>query len=324
MLSTPDDNFASIVAAVAEGRAIYNNTKQFIRYMISSNIGEVVAIFVAALLGVPEVLTPVQLLWVNLVTDGLPATALGFNKPDKDIMNVRPRRLDEPIVNGWLFVRYLVVGLYVGLVTVGGFLWWFLKFESGGRLSWAQLTTFQKCSETAAAAAGYSCAVFESPHPRTIAMSVLVVVEMFNALNNLSEDASLLVIPPWDNRWLLGAIATSMALHCFILYVPPAAALFGVTALSSAEWVAVVYLSAPVILLDEFMKLASRRLVHPHLKAADKPAGGGGAGLQEVLVAGGGRGGGGGEAGGNGNGNGGAAGARLDMVRQRGGVDKSH
>ncbi|GFR45197.1 hypothetical protein Agub_g6588, partial [Astrephomene gubernaculifera] len=254
-----DDNFATIVAAVAEGRAIYNNTKQFIRYMISSNIGEVVAIFVAALLGVPEVLTPVQLLWVNLVTDGLPATALGFNRPDKDIMSVRPRRLDEPIVNGWLFIRYLVVGLYVGLVTVGGFLWWFLAFPAGGQLSWGQLTAFQKCSETAAQAAGYSCSVFESRHPRTIAMSVLVVVEMFNALNNLSENASLLVIPPWDNRWLLGAIATSLSLHAAILYLPPAAALFGVTGLSGAEWWTVIWLSAPVVLLDEVMKWISRR-----------------------------------------------------------------
>ena len=101
--------------------------------------------------------------------------------------------------------------------------------------------------------------VFSDLRPRTVAMSVLVTVEMFNALNNISEDGSLLAIPPWDNRWLLGAIATSVALHLLILYVAPLAALFGVTALSWREWRAVVALSAPVILVDEGLKAWGRR-----------------------------------------------------------------
>ncbi|XP_038886243.1 calcium-transporting ATPase 3, endoplasmic reticulum-type isoform X1 [Benincasa hispida] len=251
-----DDNFATIVAAVAEGRAIYNNTKQFIRYMISSNIGEVVCIFVAAVLGIPETLAPVQLLWVNLVTDGLPATAIGFNKQDSDVMKAKPRKVNEAVVTGWLFFRYLVIGAYVGLATIAGFIWWFIYSDSGPKLNYTELMNFDTCSTRETA---YSCNIFEDRHPSTVSMTVLVVVEMFNALNNLSENQSLLVIPPWSNLWLVASIVLTMILHMLIMYVQPLAVLFSVTPLSWAEWTMVLYLSFPVIIIDEVLKCFSRR-----------------------------------------------------------------
>ncbi|KAB2030308.1 hypothetical protein ES319_D05G222500v1 [Gossypium barbadense] len=238
-----DDNFATIVAAVAEGRAIYNNTKQFIRYMISSNIGEVVCIFVAVVLGIPDTLAPVQLLWVNLVTDGLPATAIGFNKPDSDVMKAKPRKVSEAVVSGWLFFRYLVIGAYVGLATVAGFIWWFIYSETGPKLPYTELMNFDTCPTRETT---YPCSIFEDRHPSTVAMTVLVVVEMFNALNNLSENQSLLVIPPWSNLWLVASIILTMLLHILILYVPPLSTLFSVTSLSWNEWAVILYLSFPV------------------------------------------------------------------------------
>uniref|UniRef100_A0A671UM96 Calcium-transporting ATPase n=1 Tax=Sparus aurata TaxID=8175 RepID=A0A671UM96_SPAAU len=221
-----DDNFSTIVAAVEEGRAIYNNMKQFIRYLISSNVGEVVCIFLTAALGFPEALIPVQLLWVNLVTDGLPATALGFNPPDLDIMSKPPRNAREPLISGWLFFRYLAIGCYVGAATVGAAAWWFVAAEDGPRI------TFY----------------------------------------HVSENQSLLRMPPWENVWLLGAICLSMSLHFLILYVEPLPIIFQITPLNLTQWLMVLKISLPVILLDEFLKFAARNYLEPG-KELEKPAG---------------------------------------------------
>ncbi|KAL2297254.1 hypothetical protein Nmel_016550 [Mimus melanotis] len=253
-----DDNFSTIVSAVEEGRAIYNNMKQFIRYLISSNVGEVVCIFLTAILGLPEALIPVQLLWVNLVTDGLPATALGFNPPDLDIMDKQPRNPKEPLISGWLFFRYLAVGVYVGLATVGAATWWFLYDAEGPQVSFHQLRNFMRCTEDNPIFEGIDCEIFESRYPTTMALSVLVTIEMCNALNSVSENQSLLRMPPWLNIWLLGAIIMSMALHFLILYVKPMPLIFQVTPLSWPQWVVVLKISLPVILLDEGLKYLSR------------------------------------------------------------------
>ncbi|EYC25939.1 hypothetical protein Y032_0011g1469 [Ancylostoma ceylanicum] len=256
-----DDNFASIVAAVEEGRAIYNNMKQFIRYLISSNVGEVVSIFLVAALGIPEALIPVQLLWVNLVTDGLPATALGFNPPDLDIMERHPRSASEGLISKWLFFRYLAVGTYVGVATVGAAMWWFLLYEDGPQITYYQLTHWMRCEIEPENFADLDCAVFEDNHPNAMALSVLVTIEMLNAVNSLSENQSLLVMPPWKNVWLCAAIALSMSLHFVILYVDIMATIFQITPLCVAEWVAVFKISFPVILLDEVLKFIARNYI---------------------------------------------------------------
>ncbi|XP_071992241.1 sarcoplasmic/endoplasmic reticulum calcium ATPase 3 [Engystomops pustulosus] len=265
-----DDNFSTIVSAVEEGRAIYNNMKQFIRYLISSNVGEVVCIFLTAILGLPEALIPVQLLWVNLVTDGLPATALGFNPPDLDIMDKQPRNPREPLISGWLFFRYLAIGVYVGLATVGAATWWFLYDEDGPQVTFYQLRHFMKCTPDNALFEGIDCEVFESRYPTTMALSVLVTVEMFNALNSLSENQSLLRMPPWLNIWLLGAIVMSMALHFLILYVKPMPLIFQVTPLNCCQWAVVMKISLPVILLDEGLKYISRHHLDGLLKTVEQ------------------------------------------------------
>uniref|UniRef100_A0A3B4AVT6 Calcium-transporting ATPase n=1 Tax=Periophthalmus magnuspinnatus TaxID=409849 RepID=A0A3B4AVT6_9GOBI len=253
-----DDNFSSIVSAVEEGRAIYNNMKQFIRYLISSNVGEVVCIFLTAALGLPEALIPVQLLWVNLVTDGLPATALGFNPPDLDIMGKAPRSPKEPLISGWLFFRYLAIGGYVGAATVAAAAWWFLYDEEGPMVTFYQLSHFMQCSEENEDFNGIHCEVFEAAPPMTMALSVLVTIEMCNALNSLSENQSLVRMPPWSNLWLVGAMSLSMSLHFMIIYVDPLPLIFKLTHLNVEQWLMVLKLSFPVILIDELLKFVAR------------------------------------------------------------------
>ncbi|KHG01941.1 Calcium-transporting ATPase 1, endoplasmic reticulum-type -like protein [Gossypium arboreum] len=277
-----DDNFSTIVSAVGEGRSIYDNMKAFIRYMISSNIGEVASIFLTAALGIPEGLIPVQLLWVNLVTDGPPATALGFNPPDKDIMKKPPRRSDDSLITAWILFRYLVIGLYVGVATVGVFIIWythrsFLGIDLSGDghtlVTYPQLANWAQCSSwknftVSPFTAGNQVFDFENNpcdyfqggkvKAMTLSLSVLVAIEMFNSLNALSEDGSLLTMPPWVNPWLLLAMSVSFGLHFLILYVPFLAQVFGIVPLSFNEWLLVLAVAFPVILIDEVLKFVGR------------------------------------------------------------------
>ncbi|PHT63432.1 Calcium-transporting ATPase 2, endoplasmic reticulum-type [Capsicum annuum] len=284
-----DDNFSTIVSAVAEGRAIYNNRKAFIRYMISSNVGEVISIFLTAVLGILECLIPVQLLWVNLVTDGPPATALGFNPADVDIMQKTPRKSNDALINSWVFFRYMVIGSYVGIATVGIFIVWYtqasflgINLVSDGH-TLVELSQLRNWGEGSAwpnftvssFKAGNRLITFSDPceyftvgkvKAMTLSLSVLVAIEMFNSLNALTEENSLIKMPPWRNPWLLVSMSASFGRHSLILYVPSLADIFGIVSLSLNEWLLVILISAPVILIDEVLKFVGRR--RTKLKAA--------------------------------------------------------
>eukprot|EP00331_Platyophrya_macrostoma_P034737 CAMPEP_0176439360 /NCGR_PEP_ID=MMETSP0127-20121128/19894_1 /TAXON_ID=938130 /ORGANISM="Platyophrya macrostoma, Strain WH" /LENGTH=1040 /DNA_ID=CAMNT_0017823609 /DNA_START=27 /DNA_END=3149 /DNA_ORIENTATION=- len=268
-----DDNFSTIVKAVEEGRAIYANMKGFIRYMISSNIGEVVSIFLSSLLGIPDGFNSIQLLWVNLVTDGLPATALSFNPPDPLIMKKPPRKHDEPIVTQWVFTRYLVIGSYVGFATVGIFVYWYTAFDwalDGHPLvTFDQLAHWSECSHWEGfKVANYGdfdftknpCGYFTFAKTKasTLSLTVLVIIEMFNAINALSEDSSLLQIGFWGNPLLLLACTLSVVLHCGILYIPFLQKIFGTAALDKNDWLLALAFSFPVFIFEEILKAISR------------------------------------------------------------------
>lgn len=216
-----------------------------------------------------------QLLWVNLVTDGPPATALGFNPPDPDIMTRPPRRADDSLITGWVFFRYMVIGAYVGFATVGIFAYWYILYDSPDGhtlITWEQLSSWNKCHDAGFFAGNLPqpfdgmdfganpCSYFTDGKIKasTLSLSVLVTIEMFNALNALSEDGSLLVVPPWGNPWLLLAMAASFVLHFVILYVPFLASIFKIAPLTVDEWLLVIYFSLPVIFIDEFLKFVGR------------------------------------------------------------------
>lgn len=215
--------------------------------MISSNIGEVVSIFLSSIMGLPDGFNSIQLLWVNLVTDGLPAMALSFNPPDADIMVRPPRDQSDGIVDAWMLIRYFSTGLYVGLGTVGIFLYWYLFYDwaaDGHQLvEYGQLSNWAECPTWK----GFSvrnydnlnlakdpCTYFTVGKARasTLSLSVLVMIEMFNAFNALSENQSLLKTGILINPYLILAVCTSLALHCVILYVPYLNFLFGTAPLS--------------------------------------------------------------------------------------------
>jgi P-type Ca2+ transporter type 2C len=261
-----DDNFSTIVAAVEEGRRIYANMQAFICFLISCNIGEICAILIATIGGFPEPLTAMHLLWVNLVTDGPPATALGFNPPAPDLMSQRPRPSDEPIMTRWMAIRYCITGLYVGLATVGIFVGHYLREG----ISLSQLSTWSKCGAAWMPVGGAELCpqLFEGlgrQTPQTLSLTALVVMEMLKALSAVSVDNSLLRVSPLSNPWLIFGVLIPSMLHLIVMYsgtfgFPALSESFGMSPLTLSQWAIVWSWALPVLLVEEILKGIGRYL----------------------------------------------------------------
>jgi magnesium-transporting ATPase (P-type) len=261
-----DDNFATIVAAVEEGRNIFDNMSSFVCFLLSCNMGEIATVVLGTLLGLPEALSPLHLLWVNLVTDGPPATALGFSKADPKAMTRRPRSKDEHIMTPWMFARYAVTGTYVGLATIGSFLWWYRdKHVSLKQLGqWTSCTSWPDFTHSAEAPnlPLDPCEIFSSGRHKhraqAVALSTLVSMEMLKALSAVSLTQSIFRSPPWSNPTLILGVTVPFLLHLCILYIPPLAKAFGLAPLNKLEWTVVAKFALPILLVEEALKFISR------------------------------------------------------------------
>ncbi len=228
-MTLTDDSFASIVAAVEEGRRVFGNIKKYLMYLLSSNIGEIGLMVGASVLGLPLPLTAVQILWVNLATDGLPALALAVDPPEDDLMKRHPRSTRAGIFTRPVVVLMLTGGIWSTLVNVGLFFW---ATHSERGLPEAMSMTFVS----------------------------LVLIQFFKAYSYRSDRQSVLH-RPFANKWLNIAIVWELALLVAILYVPFFQKLFDTFALSAFDWLVVGVASFTVVPVLELVKVFERREV---------------------------------------------------------------
>ena len=221
-----DDNFATIVAAVEEGRSIYANIKKFIHFLLSCNASELLVMFAATLAGWPLPLLPIQILWVNLITDGAPALALGVDPPEVGLLLKRPRPK-----HAFLFDRHdlrliPMQGLAIAAATLGSFVLVLHGFGEG-------LAT-----------------------ARTFAFSVLTLSQLFHALNCRSQTRSFFALGPFSNPWLLYAVGFSLLLHLGIVYIPFLQPIFHTVPLSLRDWGLMLAISAlPLVFMEIYKPL---------------------------------------------------------------------
>ena len=224
-----DDNFASIVSAVEQGRIIYSNIRKFVYFLLACNVGEILIVFGAMLFGLPMPLRPVQLLWLNLVSDGAPALALGLEKGDKDIMKEPARSAKEPVINREMAVGIGVVGVVDMIAILAVFYLAIQRYP--GHLEAAQ----------------------------TMAFVTLCTSELIRAFAARSERQSIFTIGFASNPWMVAAVAGSFALVLAVVYVPFLAPFFDAVPLSAADWLLMLpfFFASPVAM--ELLKYHFRR-----------------------------------------------------------------
>jgi len=223
-----DDNFATIVAAVEEGRVIYDNIRKFIRYLLSCNLGEVLTMFLASLFYLEVPLLPIQILFVNLVTDGLPAIALGVDPADKNIMYERPRDKNEGVFSRGLKEKILIRGSLIGVCTV-------IAFLSGKYY-------------------GYSLEI-----SRTLALGTLICSQLIHVFECRSEKLSIFEINPFTNMYLLGAVSVSIIALISIIYLPVLQGIFHTAALNFGQWLLIIFFSGIISFINSVYIFTSHK-----------------------------------------------------------------
>ncbi|WP_225431732.1 cation-translocating P-type ATPase [Bifidobacterium platyrrhinorum] len=248
-----DDNFSTIVAAVREGRVIFDNIRKFLRYLLSSNVGEVFTVFFGVVLagflgitqpestGVTVPLLATQLLWINLLTDAAPALAMGVDPQTEDVMNRRPRRVTDRVIDASMWGDIVFVGLIMAAVTLIG-----MDMHLAGGLF----------TDRSVDALGHEAQMTEA---RTMGFTILVFAQLFNALASRSHLQSVFV-GLFSNKWLWGAIGLSVVLQLVVIYVPFLNTAFGTTPLSPLAWLECIGLAAFVLVASELRKCVLRAM----------------------------------------------------------------
>jgi Ca2+-transporting ATPase len=220
-----DDSFATIVDAVHEGRRVFDDIRKFIRYTLTSNSGEIWVLMLAPFLGLPIPLLPLHILWINLVTDGLPGLALSAEPAERDVMQRPPRPAEEGIFSTEMVAHIFWIGLAIGGLTLGIQAWAIAR---------------------------------DAAHWQTMVFTVLVVSQLFHSMAIRSERESLFAIGLFSNPALLLAIMGTIAAQLLVIYLPPLNAIFGTAPLSAMELGVCFGLGAVVLLLVEVDKLFRR------------------------------------------------------------------